>query len=413
MSGQKISRGWVVTLAGTGINLALGILYTWSVIKKGIPAEWGWGDFERSLPYSVALLVFAFATVVAGRLQDRVGPRWVATAGGVLIGLGCLVAGLAGSHLAGFVLGFGVLGGIGIGFGYASATPPAVKWFPGSRTGMVTGIVVAGFGLASVYTAPLSQFLLTRYGVSRTMMILAGIFFVVVTLLSRLLANPPAGYVPPTGPASTKPRAAAPDVPWRTILVTGQFWVLWWMFFLGAGVGLVLIGSATEFVPSLKGAGFLVVVVMAVGNASGRVLAGTLSDRIGRQTTLLAVFLLQAVMVLLLLFVDKPVVAVLAVFVVAGGSYGANLALFPAAAKDYFGLKGFGLNYGMLFTAWGVGGFILSQVKGYLKDTFTGPSLTGTSMTAGFQYALILAVALLLVAASLTFVSRTLARRSE
>jgi OFA family oxalate/formate antiporter-like MFS transporter len=222
MSDTGTKRGWIVALAGTGINLALGILYTWSVIKKGIPTEWGWGDFERSLPYSVALLVFAFATVLAGRLQDKLGPRWVATAGGVLIGAGCLVAGLAGSSLAGFVIGFGVLGGIGIGFGYASTTPPAVKWFPAGKTGMIAGIVVAGFGVASVYTAPLSQYLLTRYGVSRAMMILAGIFFVAVTALSQLLADPPAGYVPGGSAGGAAKAARAVDVPWQTMLRSVQ-----------------------------------------------------------------------------------------------------------------------------------------------------------------------------------------------
>lgn len=412
MSTAGTGRGWVVTLAGTGINLALGILYTWSVIKKSIPGEWGWGDFERSLPYSVALLVFAFATVLAGRLQDTLGPRWVATAGGVLIGTGCLVAGLAGSSLAGFVVGFGVLGGVGIGFGYASATPPAVKWFPARKTGMIAGIVVAGFGLASVYTAPLSHYLLTRHGVSRAMIILAAVFFVAVTVLSQLLANPPADFVPGSPAAGAPPVTRPADVPWRTMLRSSQFWTLWWMFFLAAGVGLMLIGSATELVPALKEAGFVAVVVMAIGNATGRVVAGTVSDRIGRETTLLAVFLLQAAMVVLLLFVAKPVAAMLGIFLLAGGAYGANLALFPAAAKDYFGLKGFGLNYGILFTAWGLGGFLMSQVKGYLKDHVTGASLTGTGMTAGFQVALILAVVLLGVAAALTFVSRRLGRNA-
>lgn len=406
------TRGWVVTLAGTGVNLALGILYTWSVIKKAIPAEWGWGDFERSLPYSVALLVFAFATVLAGRLQDTLGPRRVATAGGVMIGAGCLVAGLAGSSLTGFVIGFGVLGGFGIGFGYASATPPAVKWFPAAKTGTIAGIVVAGFGLASVYTAPLSQHLLTRHGVSRTMMILGAVFLVAVVLLAQLLADPPVGYQPKaTAAGSVAARPA--DVPWQVMLRSGQFWTLWWMFFLAAGVGLMLIGSATELVPALKEAGFVAVVVMAIGNASGRILAGALSDRVGRQTTLLAVFLLQASMVVLLLFVAHPVAAMLGIFLLAGGAYGANLALFPAAAKDYFGLKGFGLNYGLLFTAWGLGGFVMSQVKGYLKDHVTGPSFTGIGMSAGFQIALVLAAGILLVAAGLTCASRRLASASR
>jgi len=154
------------------------------------------------------------------------------------------------------------------------------------------------------------------------------------------------------------------------------------------------------------------VVIMAIGNAGGRILAGIVSDKIGRQTTLLAVFVLQALMLLALLFLDDPVAVVLGVFLIAGGNYGANLTLFPAASKDYFGLKNFGLNYGILFTAWGLGGFLLSQLKGFLKDNFAGPSLTGTGMTEGFQYALILAVVLMFVAAALTFVSTTLARKS-
>lgn len=278
---------------------------------------------------------------------------------------------------------------------------------------MIAGIVVAGFGLASVYIAPTSQYLLNTFGISKTMMILAVFFFIAVALFSQLLTNPPAGYVPSVTPNMAQAaKAPARDVNWKVMLSTGQFWVLWLMFFLASGVGLVLIGSATEFVPKLKGAGFIVVVFLAIGNASGRVLAGMISDRIGRQTTLCTVFLLQATMVLLLLFIDDPIAMVLGIFLLAGANYGANLALFPAASKDYFGLKAFGLNYGLLFTAWGIGGFVLSQVKGYLKDHFTGPSLTGTSMTAGFQYALILAAVLMVVAAALTLVSSRLAKRT-
>ena len=142
-----------VTLAGLGINLALGILYTWSVFKGHIPADWQWSDFEKTLPYSTAVLVFSLMMVPAGRLQDRFGPRLVATIGGLLVELGMILAGMANSqhllpltdwiaaHLASdlkptvivYFIGFGLLAGTGIGFGYASATPPAVKWFPPAR----------------------------------------------------------------------------------------------------------------------------------------------------------------------------------------------------------------------------------------------------------------------------------------
>ena len=150
------NKGWTVTFAGMGINLSLGVLYAWSVIKKAIPAEWGWDDADKALPYSIACITFALMTV-PGRLQDRIGLRWVATAGGLLTGLGCIVASFATSVLW-YVIGFGFLAGAGIGLGYAAATPPAVKWFPAKKIGLIAGIVVAGFGLASVYISPLANY---------------------------------------------------------------------------------------------------------------------------------------------------------------------------------------------------------------------------------------------------------------
>ena len=121
--------GWRVVLAGLGVNLALGILYSWSVFSKAIPADWNWSEFEKSLPYSVACLVFCLAMPAAGRLQDRFGPRWTTTIGGLLGGLGLILAAFTISPL-GYTVGFGLLTGIGLGLAYASTTPAAVKWFP-------------------------------------------------------------------------------------------------------------------------------------------------------------------------------------------------------------------------------------------------------------------------------------------
>ena len=159
---ESSKRGWIVTFAGTGINLALGVLYSWSTIKKAIPKDWGWTDTMKSWPYTIACLTFALMMVPAGKLQDKYGPRLVASMGGIFCGLGLIVASQF-QTLGWFILGFGVLAGTGIGFGYASATPPAVKWFPPAKTGMIAGIVVAGFGLASVYIAPLGTKLLSVF----------------------------------------------------------------------------------------------------------------------------------------------------------------------------------------------------------------------------------------------------------
>lgn len=307
-----------VTAAATGINLALGVLYAWSVIKAGIPDSWGWSNADKALPYSVACLTFALGMIPAGSLQDRVGPRWVATLGGVLAGTGCLIAWLSGSSLAGFVLGFGVLCGTGIGFGYAAATPAAVKWYPPARTGLIAGVVVAGFGLASVYIAPLVTWLLGAFakpnaagvvepGISETMLVLGLGFLIVVTVLSQLLANPPPDSAPGTRGASGV-MAGRRDLAPRAMLSRAQFYVLWLMYFAGAAAGLTFISVAQSLgKKSLGELAFLVVVVLAVGNAGGRVLAGVLSDRLGREKTLLGALVLQAAAVMgLFLFRAGP-----------------------------------------------------------------------------------------------------------
>jgi nitrate/nitrite transporter NarK len=367
-------KGWLVTFSGTGINLALGVLYTWSVIKAAIPEEWGWTAAQKSDPYAIACFVFAIAMIPAGRLQDKIGPRWVATIGGVAVALGCIIAGLAGSSYFGFVIGFGLLGGIGIGFGYAAATPAAVKWFPASQTGMIAGLVVAGFGLASVYIAPTAQALLGAYGVSKTMILFGVAFFLIVVTLAQFLRNPPAGYIPfdakadqrPTTTAAAKPPV---DMNWRQMVRTPNFWMLWTMYAFGAAAGLMVIGSAANMSKAALGpSAFVAVAVLAFGNAGGRVLAGVVSDIIGRQLTLFFAFLLQSVMVLIPLFYGDDILALLTAVLLIGACYGANLALFPSATKDHFGLKSFGLNYGVMFTAWGVGGLILPRIAGMAKD---------------------------------------------
>ena len=373
-NSKTVNKGWRVTFAGTGINLALGVLYTWSVIKAAIPVDWGWTAAQKSDPYALACFVFAIAMIPAGRLQDKIGPRWVATIGGAMVALGCIIAGLAGSSYLGFVVGFGVFGGIGIGFGYAAATPAAVKWFPASQTGLIAGLVVAGFGLASVYIAPTAQALLNAYGVSTTMIIFGVAFFVIVVGLSQLLRNPPADYKPFDAKAHLRPTniaAASPpvDMNWKEMIHTTNFWMLWTMYVFGAAAGLMVIGSAASMAKtSLGTSAFLAVVVLSVGNAGGRILAGVISDRIGRQWTLFVAFMIQSMVVLVPLYFANNAVILLFALMTIGACYGANLTLFPSATKDHFGMKSFGLNYGVMFTAWGVGGLILPRIAGMVKD---------------------------------------------
>jgi OFA family oxalate/formate antiporter-like MFS transporter len=410
LPGSTQNRGWIVTFSGTGINLALGVLYAWSVISKQITKEWGWNETQAALPYSVAIAAFAFMMVPAGRLQDKVGPRLVATLGGIFCGVGFIIASL-GQSLLGVVIGFGVLAGTGIGCGYASATPPAVKWFPPARTGLIAGLVVAGFGLASVYIAPLANHLLGRFGIQTTFMILGIAFWIAVVLLAQLLKNPPAGYKPfvnpgpskVAGPGGAKAIPAVGDYEWHEMLRTPQFYLLWIMFVFGAGAGLMIIGKLAKIVDLQAGikAGFVFVALLAIGNAAGRIIAGLLSDKIGRTWTMFSVFVFQAVLMFLLRSLDTYGSLVVA-SVLIGFNYGANLSVFPSAAKDYFGLKNFGVNYGFIFTAWGVGGILGPILSGWIFDA-----------SKNFNNAYLIASICLIIAAALTFVVRPPKAKAE
>jgi len=408
---QIKNLGWRVTFAGLGINLALGILYTWSIFKMAIKDSIVAGDglFNWSLaslndPYAVCCLVFAFAMIFAGRVQDKLSPRITAVIGGILTGLGLIIISFSTAWIS-WIIGFGVLMGMGLGFGYASATPPAIKWFPPAKTGMIAGIVVAGFGLASVYIAPLAIFLIERFGLSQSMLIFGIAFLFIVSALAQLLVNPPDGYVHPDTVQNTSSSAAGVvDFEPGKMMRTGAFYKLWIIFCIASGAGLMIIGGVAGMAKHGMGnMAWVVVALMAVGNASGRVIAGILSDRIGRANTLFIMLIFQSIVISSLLFItpDQVMLLVLAAMLI-GFNYGTNLSLFPSATKDFFGLKNFGVNYGLVFSAWGVGGFIFPRVSQMIVAYTNSPRM-----------AYILASGLLLIGAALALMTKAPAAEDE
>ncbi len=181
--------GWIVVMAGTGINLTFGVLYSWSVFAANITQSQGWSSTQASLPYTFAILFFALLMIPGGRLQDLFGARLISTFAGILVGSGLILASFFPS-VTGMVIGFGVMAGSGIGMGYASTTPVAIKWFPPQKKGLITGIVVAGFGLASLYIAPLTRLLISSFGILNTFRILGIAFLLVVVALAQFLKAP-------------------------------------------------------------------------------------------------------------------------------------------------------------------------------------------------------------------------------
>jgi MFS family permease len=396
-------KGWIVTLAGMGMNLSLGILYAWSIFGKQLTEAvdrggFGWSKTEATLPYTIAIACFAAMMVPAGRLQDRFGPRIVASAGAVLTGTGLIVSsfGTPGNILPA-IIGFGTMAGTGIGLGYASAMPAAVKWFPPQKKGLITGIVVAGFGLAPVYIAPLSKYLLSTHGISNSFRMLGVAFMITSTFFAQLIKNPPVTQSAPQNAGSKSTPKPAAEYTWREMIKTPAFYSLYVQYACAATAGLMIIGHLAKIVAVQSGntitIGFFFVALLAIFNAGGRIVAGILSDYIGRIITITLVCIMQAMIMFFF-----PQFSTVTAFVIGsafvGFNYGACLALFPATTADYWGTKNLGLNYGILFTSWGLGGVFGPVLAGKIADA-----------TGAYTMAYYIAAGLLLFAAFLGMIA--------
>lgn len=372
MSKQGLHRGWIVTIAGLGVNLMLGVLYAWGVISAALIDQLEWNATMTQIPYMVACAIFAFSMVPGGRLQDKLGPKPIIMASAILAGVGFILSGVFLTTI-GLTVFFGIVFGAGMGIGYAAPTPAAVKWFDPKKRGVISGIVVSGFGLAPVYMAPLTTRLLASYGLKTTFFFIGIGFFIGIMTLAQFISNPPKDYVPkgtsPSTTAKTQASSLKADYEWREVLKTKQFYQLWIMFCFGTFAGLLIIGQLSKI--GLEQAGmqnsYMLIALYAFFNFSGRIGCGVISDKLGRMKTLFIMFLLQVGAYTFFPSFNSPATLMLGIAVV-GFTFGGMLTIFPAATADYFGVKNFGVNYGMVITAWGIGGVFGPLLGGIVRD---------------------------------------------
>ena len=417
MADQVPGKAWVVVFAGTAVNLCLGILYAWSVwtkalinvekagqvITEGPAAGWTYlTNAQAATPFSLCVIIFALLMIPGGRIQDKAGPKVGAIVGGLFLAVGCIIAGLMKSY-GGLVFGFGVLGGIGMGIGYAAPTPAALSWFGPHRRGLVAGLVVGGYGGAALYIGPLASYLIATGGVTYSWIFLGILFAAVVIVAGSLLAKAPAGYVAPPAPvkAGVAPaKAAGTIINWAPseIIKTWQCYALILMFVGTTQSGLLVIANAAPILATAaKGSPFLMAntwLLVSWGgliNALGRVGTGMYSDKIGRDNAYTINCLVSAgALFLLASIIASGNIFLLFLFVgIAYWQYGGGLALMPAYTADFFGPKNLGMNYGIVFLGWGLG-FFMTRLAGTIKD------ITG-SLTWAFILSAIVLIAVVVL----------------
>ncbi len=375
---QQVGNRWRFVAAALVMQVCLGVLYSWAVFRGPLEELHGWSRSVSIAPFTYSLLFFTIAMVVAGFWQDRKGPRLVGSVGGVLLGAGCLLAAWIGDTPSGLIFSYGVLGGLGVGFAYVTPIATCIKWFPDKR-GLIVGLAVMGFGAGSLIFAPLLESLIgsdpARYAetIPQTFLVMAAIFFVFVIGAAQVYRVPPPGWSPPGWQAAGGAAAANQDFTPRQMLRTPQFYLLWLLYFLGASVGLTAIGQASPLIREMAAEGAVLsggaaLGVMSLFNGVGRLSWGALSDKLGRNGTAIAMYAVYGVACLGLLRTASSFWPLLVGLSLVGFAYGGYFALLPSFTADYFGTKNVGANYGIMFSAYGLCGFIVPSYFASIMD---------------------------------------------
>jgi OFA family oxalate/formate antiporter-like MFS transporter len=373
-SPVMMSRWWRIA-GGLFMNLALGTLYAWSVFVAPLEQRFAWNRSQTSRVFTIAALVFALSFIVSGRLQDRFGPFWISITGGLLVSLGFFMCSYT-QTLGWLYFWFGVVGGLGNGFGYATPIPVIAKWFPDHR-GLALGLALAGYTAGSaIFGLLCSGYLIPSFGLDTTFRILGGIFLLMTMIGAFLLQNPPVGFLPAGwSPTATKTRAVSTSYQFTPgeVLRTRTFYLMWIAYALGAS-SVLMVASQLELFAKHRGisaaAAGSAVIMGAAGSVAGRPFSGWISDALGRLNVLCMAIGISIVAMPLLYLASGNVAGLFVMVFIVYGCFGSQASVNASAATDFWGTRDAGLNYAMLFTAVGVAGGIGPRIASALFDKY-------------------------------------------
>lgn len=391
---KKTPNRWLILVAAILTNLSLGAGYAWSVFQAALletNAHQGWQLSQTSLAFSISFAMVPIGMIIFGPKVDALGPKKFVFLGGILFGLGMFLTGFA-TSIPVLYLTYGVILGLGIGSAYGAATSVAVKWFP-DKKGLAGGLTAAGFGSGPILLSPIIKQMISSVGVYKTFNILGIILLVVICAASVVMEKAPV--------AATSAGVAAPSgKTYKEMLKEGNYWLLWAIYTMGATGGMMIIGTASDIAKTYSLAE-PVVVVMLVGlaNTLGRIFWGSVSDKIGRYMTVVAMFVVVAAGLFLLANNQSfgAQVGIAGVMMVAL-SFGGFLGAFPGITAENWGVQNAGTNYGWMFTAYGVAALFGPQIGAKIK------AATGNYTTAFF---IVIGMSIVGILLQLFYISKT------
>lgn len=364
---ENKNKRWLVVIGAVLLQICLGSIYTWSLFNAPLVEKFGWEKSSVVFTFSIAILMFAVSTLISGKLQKKIGPRKVATIGGLLYGSGVLLTSFA-TTLPMIYITYGVIAGVGVGFAYVCPLATLVKWFPNNK-GAITGVAVGAFGLGSLIFKPIIMTLLDKVGVSSTFLYLGIIYLVLCTIGAQLFSEP---KVQATGTkVSTDEEFSI-----KEMIKTPAFYMLWVLFLVGCTPGLLVIGLAKDigidFVNLTPEVAAGAVGLIAIFNTVGRLASGAASDKFGRINVIIALFVITTASLSILIFTSLNAFLLFTALAGIAIGYGGLLAVIPPLVGEFYGVNNLGTNYGIVFQAYGIAALLGPIIKGNLefKETF-------------------------------------------